>query len=319
MSIRRSIVALAVIALVAATPRAGFTQSTPALRVAANLSDAYAEAYYAQDAGFFSGNGLTVELTSFASAPAITEAVTSGSLDIGVATVLSLAQAVSHGIPLTIIAAGGVTSPATPATTLCIAGDSVIRTAKDLEGKTVAVIGLKTISEVAVDAWLEKGHADISKVRVIEMPFPQMGPALERGTIAAAVLSDPSLSQAKLNNHVRELASTSAAIAPRYLSSAWFTTIPFAEKNPDVVQRFVKAIYEAGRWANVNHDKSLAILAKYAKVDVDTFNKNNRIQFASSLDAADLTPQLNLALKFGALSRSVTASELTTRPAQRRQ
>jgi NitT/TauT family transport system substrate-binding protein len=314
----KAIGVFAIVALLSAAPHLAGAQSVPPLRVAANLSDAYAEAYYAQDAGFFTANGLTVEITSIASAPAIAEAVASGSLDIGVSSALAIAQAVSHGVPLTIVASGGVTSPSSPATTLCVAGDSPIKSAKDVEGKTIAVIGLKTISEVGVDAWLEKNHADKSKVHVIEMTFPQMGAALDRGTIAAAVLTEPSLSQAKATYHIRELANTSFAIAPRYLSSAWFSDTSYAAKNPDIIARFSKAIYEAGRWANANHDKSLAILAKYAKVDVDTFNKNNRISFATSLDPADLTPQLDLALKFGALPRRVTAAELIGRPDQRR-
>jgi NitT/TauT family transport system substrate-binding protein len=307
----RTIGAVALVVLFTASPHSGIAQNAAPLRVAATLADAYAEAYYAQDAGFFAANGLNVDLTSFASAPAIAEAVPSGAIDIGVASALAISQAVAHGVPLRIVAAGGVTSPSSPATTLCVAGDSTIRTAKDLEGKTLAVIGLKTISEVGADTWLDKNHADISKIHVIEMTFPQMGPALERGTIAAAVLTEPSLSQAKANNHVRELANTSFAIAPRYLSSAWFAAGPWADKNPDLIARFAKSIYEAGRWANANHDKSLAILAKYAKVDVQTFNKNNRIEFATALDPADLKTQLDLALKYGALPRQVTAAELT--------
>jgi NitT/TauT family transport system substrate-binding protein len=304
--------------MLVAVPHGSLAQSTTTLRVASTLADAYAEAYYAQDEGFFTSNGLNVELTTFTSAPAIAEAVPSGAVDIGVASALAIAQAVAHGVPLAMVAAGGVTSPATPATTLCVAGDSPIRGAKDIEGKTMAVIGLKPISEVGADAWLEKNHADISKVRIIEMTFPQMGPSLERGTIAAAVMTEPSLSQAKATNHIRELANTSFAIAPRYLSSAWFSSIPFAENNPDVMRRFAKAIYEAGRWANANHDKSLAILAKYAKVDTATFNKNNRIAFATSLDPADLIPQLDLALKYGALPRAVTVAELTGHANQRK-
>ncbi len=56
--------------------------------------------------------------------------------------------------------------------------------------------------------------------------------------------------------------------------------------------------------------QSDGILAKYAKVDVQTFNKNALIEFAPSLDPADLTTQLNLAYKYGALPRAVTAKEM---------
>ncbi len=285
-------------------------QTLPTVRVSASLADAYAEAYYAQDNGFFTANGLNVELTTVASAPAIAEVVASGSGDFGVSSALTIAQGIAHGIPFRIVAAGGVTSPATPATTLCVAGDSSVQVAKDLEGHTIGVIGLKTISQVGAEAWLDKGHADLSKIRFIELTFPEMGAALARGTVAAAVLTDPSLSQAKATYHVRELASTSLAIAPRYLSSAWFTNAAFAEKNPDLVRRFSNAIYQAGRWANANHDKAMVILAKYAKVDVQTFNKNALIEFATSLDPADLTTQLSLAYKYGALPRAVTAKEM---------
>ena len=55
---------------------------------------------------------------------------------------------------------------------LCVAADSPLRTA-DIEGQTIAVGGLKDGTDLALHAYLIDNKVDVSKVRIIEMPFPR--------------------------------------------------------------------------------------------------------------------------------------------------
>jgi len=150
---------------------------------------------------------------------------------------------------------------------------------KEAEGKIIAVNALKTASEEALDAWLGENGIDISKVRTIEMPFSEMGAALNRGTVDAAILAEPSLTFT-LRNGARILANPTRAVARQYLLSAWFSMRSYAEKNRDTVKRFASAIYDSARWANANRSESAVILASHAKPEVVVTQPMRRVQYA---------------------------------------
>lgn len=307
--LRRFTLALALIVVLAGTSPAT-TQTLPALKVGATANDTFAEAYYAQDMGFFKKAGLNVELSTFTNGASVANAVASGAVDIGISNPVGLAGALTHGIPFTIVAGGGMYSTKEPTTVLCVAANSAIRSAKDLEGKTVAVSALKDLTQLGALAWLAKNGADVSKITWVELPFAEMGPAVERGTVAGAVISEPSLSAAKSKGLVRVLGKAFDAISPQFLIGAWFTTTSFAQKNPDLIKRFVSAIYETARWANAHQDQSGEILAKYSKITPEAVHAMARSTYAVSLTPAILQPPLDLAFKNSVIVRAVGANEL---------
>jgi NitT/TauT family transport system substrate-binding protein len=274
------------------------------------LGDPFAEGYFAIDTGIFRKVGLTIDLQSFTSGSQMAEAVNAGAIDVGITTPIQIANAVARGVPLTIIAPGAISTPTSPSTVMVVGGGAPLKTAKDFEGRTVAVNSLKTVSEVGLAAWLTANGADVSKVRVIEMTMPQMGPAIEHGTIDAGIENDPSLSNALKNNGVRIFLDPNLAIAQRFLGSCWFTTLAFARANRDVVKRFGAAMAQTARWANTHRTESGEILAKYGKFDLDLVRNMARSQFAEELRLSDIQPELEAAARFGALARKVNAAEI---------
>lgn len=308
---RRPLIVLAgVSAAATAVPGRVRSQSPPTLRVGATPFNTYAEAYYAQDLGIFKKAGLSVEISSFNNGPAIAAAVASGSLDIGISTPISLAQAVTRGVPFPIVAGGAMNTVKATAMMLLVGADAPLRTPKDFEGKTIALSALKTVSELGIDVWLARGGVDPTKVRIIEMPLPEMGAAIERGTVAGALVAESALSVAKAGGKVRELANPFGLIAPEFLLSAWFSTTPFIQKNPALVKTFAAAIHETGKWANGHHDEYMVILAKYSQGDLESLKRTIHTTYAEALRLGDLQPQLDVAFKYGMIQRPVTASEM---------
>lgn len=289
------------------------TPAPPVLRVGVTANDTYSEAFYAQDEGFFARAGVTVELTILNNGAAVSAAVASHALDVGISGPLQIAQAVTRGIPFVLVAAGALDTVKVPASEIVVAANSPLRDAKDLTGKVVAVNALRTSSEELFDAWLLANGGDPAKLRTVEMPFSEMGSALARGTVDAAVISEPSRSAALRTGAVREFANPTSAIAPQYLLSGWFATTDVVARNPDAIRRFANAIYDAARWANAHHDESAAVLAKWAKLDLATVRGMVRSPFADALRPAEVQPQLDAALKFGLLPRPVAASEILPR------
>jgi NitT/TauT family transport system substrate-binding protein len=307
---RRSWLGAAVSAAAVWSPLSALAQTPPLVRIATSPAESYAQAFYAQDAGFYQKAGLNVEVTLLGTGAAVSTAVAGGAVDVGVATIVNLANAITRGVPFVMIAPAVLTTPKATSGLLCVAKASPIRTAKDLEGKTIAVPALKQTADLGVRVWLTKGGADLARVQIIEASFAEMGPGLERGTYAAATISEPSLTNAMNHNLVRAIADPYSAIAPEYMLAGWFTTLPYLQKNPELVRKVAAALVEAARWANTHHNESAAIVSRITKVDLDTIRGETRPIYGEELKLAQIQPQLDAAFKFGFLTRAVTASEL---------
>lgn len=311
---RLAVIVAALVAAVGGNPGATSAQPAPPLvRIATSAAETYAQAFYAQDLGLYQKAGLNVEVQALATGAAVSQAVAGGAVDVGVATTINLANAITRGVPFVAIAPSAMTTPKNPTGLLCVAKSSAYKMAKDFEGQTIAVPALKQTADLAVRVWITKGGADLAKVHIIEGPFAEMGPSLERGTYAGATISEPALSNALKSGRVRCIADVFGAIAPSYMFAAWFTTKEFAEKNPELVRKVAAALTEAGKWANAHHFESAAIVSKVNKVDVDTIRGGVRPLYAEEIRTSEIQPQLDAGLKFGFLTRPVTANELLER------
>jgi NitT/TauT family transport system substrate-binding protein len=284
------------------------------LRVGATANDTYAEAYYAQDMGFFTKAGLTVELSTFTNGAAISAGVASGALDVGVSNPVQLANAVVRGIPFVYIAGGALNSTAAPTAVLCVAANSPIKDAHELIGKTIAISALKDSTYLAASIYLTKNGIDLTSVHLIELPFAEMGPALQRGTVAAAVISEPSVTRAIIAGQARVFTKIFDSIASSFMISGWFTTADWYRKNGALAKRFAAAMYDTARWANAHHDQSGAILQKYAQLDPETTRRMPRCTYTVALDAQEIDPILALAGQAKLTDRPVTAAEMIARP-----
>jgi NitT/TauT family transport system substrate-binding protein len=294
-------------------PQTGRAQAFPAVRFATSQAEGYMQPFFAQDAGMFAKAGLSVEITQLASGAAVSTALAGGAIDVGIGTIVNIANAIARSVPFVLIAPASLETPNAPAGLLCVLKTASIASAKDLEGKTVAVPALKQIVDLGLEVWLAKGGADPKKVQVVESSFADMGAGIERGTFAAAVISEPALYAAMSRNTLRVIGDPYGAIAPTYAIAGWITTTGYQQKNPEVVRRVAGALMDAARWANTHHDETAPIVARITKVDVETIRREVRPVYSDALRAAELQPQLDAALKYGYISRAMTANELIGR------
>jgi NitT/TauT family transport system substrate-binding protein len=266
------------------------------IRVATATSDSYGQAYYAKDGGFFQRAGLNATIATYGNGSQSLAALSSGDADVALTNPVSLVQAIQKGLPFTCIAGSCLYITSAPTTALFVAKDSSFRSAKDLEGQTIALGSLKDLVTAALDTWLIGNHADLSKVRIIELPFPEMAPALKRGTVAAASIPEPFISANK--GELRLMARHFDSISSSFYIDVWATTTAFAAKDTNAIKRFTDAIYATARWANANHDKTAPILAKYAKVEPSVIAAMTRATYATRFQTADLQPELDASFKY---------------------
>lgn len=293
-------------ALVVARPARA--QSTK-VRMAVVPTDSYAEPYYALEGGFFSKAGLDVDLHAFTTGGQITGAVAGEALDVGIADPIQVGDAVNRGVPFKYFAGGMYYSTNAPTTQLCVLGSGSIRSAKDLAGKTLGIFGLKSMPEYALRNWLKQQSVDASTISFVEIPPPAMIAAIQRGTVAAGIVSEPSLSQAPAGGVV-PLVKIYDYCAKFFYINSWFATAPWLQANAETAHKLATAIYDAARWANGHHTESLQILAKYGKIDTAAAAHMNRALYDTTLDPKKIQPPLSIAWQYHGMSKELAAADL---------
>ena len=152
--------------------------------------------YLGMDKGFFEEEGLTIEPQLAEGGAAIVPSVVSGDYQIGFSNTTSLIIAASKNLPIQIISQGVLGGETTEEAWdgVIVPKGSDVKDIKGLEGKTVAVNTLNNVSQVVVNTALKKAGADYTKVKYVEVPFPDMNAALESGRVDAAFQVEPGYS-----------------------------------------------------------------------------------------------------------------------------
>ena len=115
--------------------------------------------------------------------------------------------------------------------------DSPIKSAKDLEGKTVAVNTLNNIVHLMALAWVDKNGGNSSKIKFVEIPFPQMEPALVAGKVDAISVQEPFAAVAARRPETRVLSNPWGDVLPRFLIASWFASEKWIQKNQAIAPR----------------------------------------------------------------------------------
>ena len=169
----------------------------PAEPVAVNVAETAGvpSAYlnYGVQQGFFEEEGLDVTVDVSAGGAAAVPGLMSGGLQLAGSNTVSALLAVEKGLPITMVAPGtfGSETEGEDFSAVLVAENSDIREPADLAGSTIAVNTLENIGDVTISAALEEHGVDPAGVEFVEIGFPDMIPALERGQIDAAWEIEP--------------------------------------------------------------------------------------------------------------------------------
>jgi NitT/TauT family transport system substrate-binding protein len=286
--------------------RTALLAQTPAVvRVGTGITEGSAQLFYALDQGFFKKNGIDVQMTILRSGGPAMEGVAAGHLDIGTGKSVSLGSAMLRGIPFVVIAPGQMWYAGSPSSAIVVPIDSPIKSAKDLAGKTVAVISLRNVGELAYDAYLDANGVDPASVKFLELPPLQVGEAVVAGRVAAGSLIDPELTNALGTHKVRRLANAYDAIAKQFYLTAWFATRDWADKNKDVTKRFVDAVIQGGIWGEANRERATDALARLTKTEP----VRSSARFGRRLEPSGLQPLWDAAYKYKIYNAPLRAAD----------
>ena len=306
LSRRTFAAALGGTALLAASSTPG--NAATSVHAGVSSDDGY-EAWFAKEIGLFDRAGLDVNTQLFPNGSAAAAALVGHSLDLACGNVVTVAQARDHGVPVTLVAPSILYQSTSANNGLVVTNDSPIRSAKDLNGKAVAVLSIQGILALSVKVWVDKNGGDSKRVQLVEVTPPEMLAAIQRGTVAAALMVDPFLTVA--GPQVRLLASPSDSIGPRLVSTGWFSTTDWIAQNQPAAKAYADTMANTARWANDpgNRAQATAIVTKYLGRAVDL----GKTFYAPTFDAAPMQPILDDAYRYRFISRPMTVAELVWR------
>jgi NitT/TauT family transport system substrate-binding protein len=280
------------------------------VRFASIPIDGGAQAWYAQSLGLFQSAGITAEISAISNGSAITAGVVGGTIDVGYSALLTLAAAHEKGVPINVIAPAGNYLKTAPISTLMVPADSPAKTAKDLNGKTIAVNGIKNITQLATEAWSDQNGGDWKSLNFVEMGFPEMPAALAAHRVDAAFVTEPIVSSALHSGVARNIGTPYDAIAPVFTISAWFVTGAWSKANPALVRRLSTVFRQASAWANTHDAESAQILSGITKLPLAVVAGMTRSRFAETVTAKALQPTIDSAARYGLLAKSFPAADL---------
>jgi NitT/TauT family transport system substrate-binding protein len=286
------------------------------MRIATSPQAATAEAYVALELGTFKKYGLDVQVESLAkgAGSAVAGIVVSKSADVGEADIIAICAAAEHGIPLSLLAASNVYLPTSvPINVLAVGANSTIRSAKDLNGKVVAAPSLEGPAKVSAAKWLDDHGADLSSIKFIEMPVATMAAALQNGTIAAGMVSEPALTVA--GDTVRILGrSYQEGYGKAFQVSYWFATPEWVKANPEAAHRFALAMRDTAQWTNdpKNAERYGQFLQKYAHFPDEVIKKMGRAAYGVSIDTGLAQPLIDAGIKYKSLHKECPAKDFVS-------
>ncbi len=139
--------------------------------------------------GFFSDEGLDIELVPSTSGAVGIPAIIGGALDITYGNTVSSILAVSRGLDVKIVAV--CLKGAGDTGSILARKDSHIASGKDLEGKSLAVNARNNIIWLFAREWVQATGGDPTKVNFREVAFPQMPDALIQKQVDAVFGIEP--------------------------------------------------------------------------------------------------------------------------------
>jgi NitT/TauT family transport system substrate-binding protein len=261
--------------------------------------------------GFFTAEGLEVSLETAQGGAAIVPGVVSGQYQFGFSNTTSLLLAASQGLPLKVISSGvastGVTGKDFGA--VIVTAGSPIKTAADLAGKRIAVNTLKNINTTTVNHVVQAAGGEPSKIQYVELPFPDIIPAIAKGDVDAGQVVEPFLTIGTRQGD-RQVVANYAGTDPDLTVGMYFTARKYASKNPKLVTGFVTAMNKSMAYATAHPDEARAALTTYTKIDPAVQKSLVLPRWPTAVDHDSVQLLADLARKDGLITKPVDLGTL---------
>src|SRR5712692_5899950 len=253
--------------LATGTPQPVLSQAAEKLtvRFTWKLKGEYAPLFVALDKGYYKTEGLDVELAEGSGAQTVLKLLASGNEKFGYGPAVSAAQAVSQGLPLKVVALYQTRAPMG----VISFPDVPLKTPKDLEGKRLAISVGETFGDM-LGPFTRINHVDIGKIQQIQMDASARSTQfLTRKIDIMSVYLSNELPQVEKRAGVKFNVLRVSEFGLNLLGASVIVGNAFAEQNPEIVRKLLRATAKGYRDAMANPKEAAKLIAKYMKVPED--------------------------------------------------
>ena len=248
-------------------------QSAERLRIAySSISGAYTGIWVAHDAGYYAKEGLEDQIIFIPSATQLAQVLVAGDVDIaslggGPATAASLSGAdiKVFGNNVNKLIFSLHTKPE-------------VKSIDELRGKRIAVSRFGSAADIAARTALRKFNIDPNKDVILMQlgTMSNMFGALKSGAVEASMVSPPTQFMSEKVGFKELVSVTDMDLA--YPNPAMAVAGELIRKNPDLIDRFMRAYVRAIQRARTDKESTVKTLAKYTTI-TDTVLLNKTYDF----------------------------------------
>ena len=226
-----------------------------------SFAGSWATAWIAKEAGYFSAEGIDLELIRVGGSTRMVAAMLGGSAPIIQAGAIAAFTANAAGAEVVIIGSTGTVSP------FRLIARPEIKQPSDLKGKKAGITTFGSTSDQVVRIALKQFGLEPNK-DVTLLTFgaqPEVFAALQHGAIQAAPLSYPLYPKA-MKSGMRELVKF-ADLGVEDINGTVITTRAFVAQQRDTALRFMRAFTRGMQRYRMDKEFSKKVLGKYGKIN----------------------------------------------------
>ncbi|HBF7898504.1 NrtA/SsuA/CpmA family ABC transporter substrate-binding protein [Clostridioides difficile] len=226
----------------------------------------------------FKKDNIKVNFHEITTGPEQTQALAAGEIDfLHALGGTSALIAASNGVELKILN----TYSRSPKGFMILTNNNSIKSAADLVGKKVAGPKGTILHQVLISA-LDKEGLSMDNVEFVNMGIPEASAALSDGSVDAALIAGPAALKAMKSGS--KLVANGEGLVDGIIVTAVSTD--FAEKHPEIVERFMKVEKETLEYVNNNFDEAMEKVAKEVDLSLEE-TKELYAWYDFSLDITD--------------------------------
>jgi NitT/TauT family transport system substrate-binding protein len=265
--------------------------------------------YIARDRGLFEKEGLDVRVQQIQQSLQALPALSKGQIDmVASANYVTYFQAHEKGtLDIRIVAESIRAAP--KMMDVLVPKDSDIKSVADLTGRKLAVNVLNNVQSLTLNEILAEQGAP-GKPDYRQIPFPQMGAALDKGQVDAVHAVEPYDSAIQDELGARVLVDGASAPVESIPLSGYITTRKYASENADALAAFQRALKAAVKIAEADPEAVREVLPTYTKVTEEQAESIDLPVFPATMDAAQIARLTELMKKQGMLSKPIDPATL---------
>jgi NitT/TauT family transport system substrate-binding protein len=268
-----------------------------------------APVHLAIERGLFEAEGLSVTTEVVQGGAAAIPALVGGDLDIAYGAWPSFLIANQQGIELRAIADGVAASPGFTEF-LALPDSGLEGNPAGMAGGTIAVNTLGNIGELAVRSTLRDAGVDPAEVELVEIPFPEMGAALERGDVDVIWASEPVPTIVKDGQGAVVVVDSFVGELADFPVAGYQATSAFVDENPNTVAAFQRALAAAAQLATDDETLVREIVPDYTGLDPDLAGAIVLPRYGGAIDEAILQRVNDYLVEFAMLEDGLPIPDL---------